>query len=87
MRFGAAQFQIGKNGITEGTIDALANLIQNYQQIRISVLKSSGRDRNSIREMADELCQKLKAKTQKGFLYKIVGFTIILKRGNPRTKQ
>lgn len=68
------KFQIGKAGITEGTIQTLKSAFLNHKQARISVLKSSGRDRNTIHEMAKELCNKL------GFpeVYRVIGFTIII---------
>jgi RNA-binding protein YhbY len=78
--FIVAKFQIGKSGVTQGVIDSLLNVFKNHKVVRISTLKSSGRNRESIIEMAEELCKRLKASTGKRFLYKIIGFTIILKR-------
>lgn len=80
MNYSVAKFQIGKQGITSGVIDALSLVFKTHKVIRISTLKSSGRDRNSIVQMADELCHRLKQLTGKRFVYKIIGFTIILKR-------
>ena len=44
----AAKFQIGKNGVTDGVIESLELILKNHRQIRISVLKSSGKDRENI---------------------------------------
>jgi RNA-binding protein YhbY len=70
------KFQIGKNGITEGTIQGLNNALKTHKNIRISVFKSSGRDRESIKVMAKEIQYKLSHPTTA----KIIGFTIILRR-------
>lgn len=78
------QFQIGKAGLTAGVADSLALAFKNHKTVRISVLKSSGRDRESIRLMADELCQKLPGT----YAYKIIGFTIVMqKRSNKKPKK
>lgn len=70
-------FQIGKNGLTDGVIEALRLISKHHKKIRISVLKSSGRDRNSIKSLANEIISKLgKAYT----LTKIIGFTILIRR-------
>jgi len=70
------KFQIGKNGITEGIIHALNNALKTHKALRISVLKSSGRNRESIKEMAKEIQNKLSCPSAA----KIIGFTIVLKR-------
>jgi RNA-binding protein YhbY len=76
------KFQIGKNGITEGVIEFLDNAIKVHKTIRISVFKSSGRDRESIKEMAKELETKIAYPS----VTKIIGFTIILRRKSVNKK-
>ena len=71
-----AKFQIGKNGITTGVINSLALALKNHRQVRVSMLKSSGRDRNSVHETAEQIKEKLQVKIE----YKIIGFTIIIKK-------
>lgn len=85
MKSNAIAFQIGKNGITEGTIESLSLAFKNHKVARVSVLKSSGRDRDSIKKMAEELCEKLKI-DDLTFSFKIIGFTIILRRHSPNNK-
>ena len=70
------KFQIGKNGVNKGVIESLKLAFKNSKIVRISVLKSSIRDRKKIREMADEISSKL----GKNYVYKIIGFTIIMRR-------
>ncbi len=74
MKTNLTKFQIGKNGITPGVIESLALALANHRQIRISVLPSSGRNRENIEKMALEIQEKLKLKTN----FRIIGFTIIL---------
>ena len=84
------KFQIGKNGITPGVIEALSLIFKNHKQVRISLLKASGRDRDSIESMALELSQKLSTSPEhKGysFNHKIIGFTIILSIYSPHSKR
>lgn len=73
------KFQIGKNGITPGVIESLHLAFKKHKLVRISALKSTGRDKQKIKEMAEELAQKLKTKTHH-FTYGIIGFTILLRR-------
>jgi RNA-binding protein YhbY len=75
-----AIFQIGKSGITQGVIDSLASALKNHKQVRISALKSSGRDRDKIKEMGEEICNKLSKKYGGSYFFKVIGFTIILKK-------
>jgi RNA-binding protein YhbY len=74
------KFQIGKNGITEGVLDTLATLFNSHKQVRISMLRSSGRDRDSIDTMAQKLVEKLSLISPNLFTYKKIGFTILLTR-------
>jgi len=75
-----AKFQIGKNGITQGTLDSLSLVFKNHKHVRISVLKASGRSRESIEKMASELAASLSKNGEYYFNYKIIGFTIIMNR-------
>ena len=77
------KFQIGKSGITEGVIESLRLAFTNRKHVRISVLKSSGRDRESIREMAEMLAKKL-PKDKETYTYRIIGFTMIMRRPPPK---
>jgi len=68
------KFQIGKNGITPGVMDAINVSLKTHKQMRISVLKSSGRTRETMDEMARTIQSQLKEVCD----YKVMGFTIIL---------
>lgn len=81
MNFSAAQFQIGKQGLTENTIISLNNAFKHHSQVRVSVLKSATRDKEEIIKIA----QNISEKTEYKCAYKILGFTIILMRLGRRT--
>lgn len=73
---GEMKFQIGKGGITQGVIESLTLAFKTHKKIRISVLKNSVRDKTKVREMAEELADRL----QGDYNPKIIGFTIILRK-------
>lgn len=85
MQSNAINFQIGKLGVSQGTLDALSLIFKNHKVARISVLKSAGRDKQKIKDIADELSEKLKV-DDLTFSYKIIGFTIILRRHSKKNK-
>ena len=74
------KFQIGKSGVTPGVAQSLLLAFKTHKQIRISVLKSSGRNRENIENMAQELIKGLLSASQLNFDYKVIGFTIILRK-------
>jgi len=75
-----AKFQIGKFGVTSGVMESLKLAFKNHKQMRISVLKSSGRTRDSIITMAEEIAHKLSIGGKYRYDYRIIGFTIIMSR-------
>ncbi len=77
------KFQIGKSGVTPGVIESLELAFKTHKIIRISVLKGAVRDKEKVKEMAEELTQGLKGE----YKYKIIGFTIVLRRVGKRASQ
>jgi len=71
-----SEIQIGKNGVTENFINSLKNNFKTHINVRISVLKSSGRDREKIKEMAAQILEKL----GNNYTSRIIGFTITIKK-------
>lgn len=69
-------FQIGKNGITEGTITSLRAAFKTHKTVRISLLRNYVPTKDKVRVIADELVQKLGG----NYRYTTVGFTIILRK-------
>ena len=62
--------------MTQGIIESINSILKTHTQIRISVLKSANRDKNKVKEMADEIAAKANYPSS----YKIIGFTIILRK-------
>jgi RNA-binding protein YhbY len=77
------KFQIGKFGVTEGTIQALSNILRDHKRIRVSVLRGAAPTKDKVKEIADQIVTglgEIKCDT------KIIGFTIILfRRVSPKT--
>jgi len=70
------QLQIGKKGYTSEFVEQVRNLGENVENIRISLLKSSGRDKNEVKEIKDKLLADLGSR----YTGRVIGFTIILKK-------
>ena len=76
MKKGQSTLQIGKNGLTEGIIENIKTYFKNRENVKVCLLKGAGHDREKVREIATSIQEKLGDK----FTYKIVGFTIFLKK-------
>ena len=69
-----AKIQIGKQGLTPGVLDSISAALKNHKQVRVSVLKSAERDKEKIKQIAEEITKQIQFKCN----HKIIGFTIIL---------
>jgi len=79
MKSDTLAFQIGKNGLTQTSIDHLASAFKTRRVIKVQLLKSAVSDRAKIEEIAKKLIEELPGK----YNYRVIGFTIILmKRSN-----
>jgi RNA-binding protein YhbY len=76
MRKGLLKFQVGKSGVTENFISTLKDALKNHKTLRVSVLKSAVSERKDIEKIGKDLVYRLKGK----FVYKVIGFTIILNK-------
>lgn len=76
------KFQIGKAGVTPAVIQQLNTLLVRHKYIRISALAASGRDRTSIRTMAESLKNQLAIPCS----WTVIGFTIVLRRRHTPAK-
>jgi RNA-binding protein YhbY len=70
------QRQLGKNGITTNFIETLKNNFKNYENIKISVLRSARHEKSKVKEYSEDILRKL----GKNYTSKIIGFTIIIKK-------
>jgi len=71
-----ATLHIGKNGLTEGILSSIKANFKNHNDVKIIVLKGAGRDRKTTREIAE----KIRAELGKKYVFKIIGFTIFIKK-------
>jgi|TARA_Y100000310_G_scaffold314021_1_gene363013 RNA-binding protein len=78
MRKGLARFQIGKNGVTDNFKDSLASAFKTRKILKISVLKGAVRDKEKVKEMAEELINSMEG----SYKYRVIGFTIVLRKSN-----
>lgn len=78
MRKGLARFQIGKNGVTDNFRDSLASAFKTRKILKISVLKGAVRDKEKVKEMAEELINSMEG----SYKYRVIGFTIVLRKSN-----
>ena len=76
MHRGFLKFQIGKNGINDGLIENLNLAFKKHKMMRIVVLKNVVRNREKVKEMAEEIRTRLEGK----YNYRIIGFTIAMKK-------
>jgi RNA-binding protein YhbY len=70
------EIQLGKNGITSNFIETIKNYFKKNDNVRISVLKSAGHDREKVKKYSEEILKNL----GENFTSKIIGFKIILKK-------
>jgi len=72
----ALDMQLGKNGVTDGFIETLKNRFEKYKDIRVSVLKSAGHEREKVKKYSEEILDKL----GNNYTSRIIGFKIVLKK-------
>ncbi len=68
--------QLGKQGVTDNFIQTLKRHFEKYRNVKVSVMKSAGRDREKVREYTDVILEKL----GNHFTARVIGFTIVLKK-------
>lgn len=76
MKSNQAVLQIGKQGLTSGIIENIKNCFKTHEDVKISLLKSAGHDKLTVKKIAEKIQEELGNK----YTYKIIGFTIFLKK-------
>lgn len=71
-----ATFQIGKKGLTSGVIGSIKTGFKTHNDAKICILKSAGHDKQTAKEIAEKIVSELGNK----YTYKIIGFTIFVKK-------
>ncbi len=74
------KIQIGKKGISQGMLENIVKSFKNTDLIKINILRSYSREKEKIRKDAEEICKELEKATNKKYTYKVIGFTIIIKK-------
>ena len=70
------KIQLGKSGLTKGFIEKLKNDFKNHNNVKISVLKSAGHDKEKVKQYTEQILDSL----GKNYTAKTIGFTINLKK-------
>jgi len=76
-----ADFQIGKNGITDNFIETLKIYFTKNRNARISVLKSAGR------EDKEKYVEKILNSLGKNYTSRTIGFVIVIKKWRSRKRE
>ena len=71
-----SHIQLGKNEITENFIETLKDHFKNHENVKISVLKSAGHNKESVIGYSEKILGKLGRK----YTSRVLGFTIFLKK-------
>lgn len=71
-----ANIQLGKNGISENFMETLKSHFKNHENVKISVLKSARENREKMKTYSEDILNKL----GRHYTYRIIGFTIIVKK-------
>ncbi|VVB82445.1 CRS1 / YhbY (CRM) domain protein [uncultured archaeon] len=71
-----SEMQLGKNGLTDNFIQTLKTQFEKRENIRISVLKSAGHEKEKVKKYAEDILEQL----GKNYTARIIGFTIVLKK-------
>ncbi|MFH1586009.1 MAG: YhbY family RNA-binding protein [archaeon] len=77
-----AQIQLGKNGVTNNFISTLKDHFNKSRTVKISVLRSATRDKKQLKQMTQDILEKLGS----NFTTRIIGFTIVVKRWRKKRK-
>ena len=70
------KIQLGKKDLTDNFIETLKMHFKTNLNVRISVLKSSTRDKGELKEISNKILEGL----GKNYSAKTIGYTIILKK-------
>lgn len=70
------KLQLGKKGLTPGFIETLKSNFKNTENIRVSLLPSSTRDRKEVGQLAE----KILAELGENYTCNIIGYTLVLRK-------
>ncbi len=70
------RIQLGKRGLTDNFIGTLKDHFKKYQNVKVSVLKSSTRNREELKKISEKILKRL----GNNYTSKIIGYTLVLKK-------
>ncbi|MEM3405790.1 MAG: hypothetical protein QW117_02340 [Candidatus Pacearchaeota archaeon] len=76
MTKGQVSFNIGKAGYKDNLIFTLKNAFKTRENVKVVLLKSAGHTKENINFIAEKIINEL----GKNYSYKVIGYTIFIKR-------
>ncbi len=73
-------FQLGKQGLTAGFIEMLKKTFKKHDLVKVNILKSCSRNKKEAGAIGDKICSELKQSENKGFTYRLIGYTLSIKK-------
>lgn len=70
------EIQLGKNGLSQSFLSTLKTHFNKNNQVRISVLKSAGHDKEIVKKYSEQILNELGV----NYTARMIGFKIILKK-------
>ena len=64
---------LGKQGITDNFMQTLRGHFEKYRNVKVSVMKSAGRNKEKVKEYSEILLEKLGV----NYTARVIGFTIV----------
>jgi RNA-binding protein YhbY len=68
--------QLGKNGVTENFLKTLQDHFLKHNDVKVSVLKGAGHEKEKVKEYSQEIIKGL----GRYYTAKVIGFTIFIKK-------
>lgn len=80
------KYQMGKAGLTDNFIQTVKSGFVNHKIAKIALLKTSTRDKEEMKKMAEEICKKLEDEKSR-YVSKIIGFTLVISKFRNKKKK
>lgn len=71
-----AIIQIGKNGVSDGVLEQITNILKTRKSTRISMLKTAV----SNKKEAEAAAEKIMAHIGNGYRFRLIGHTMVIHR-------
>jgi RNA-binding protein YhbY len=81
-----ANFQMGKAGLTDQFIEALRTSFKTHKVAKIAILQTATRDREEMKKMGEQICEKLDDKEFK-YEFRTIGFTMTVRKFKRKTHE